>query len=134
MEPTSNEGVTRLIANQTNHGVVSTLNEDGSIHNAVVWVNIEDGKVAVNSAVGRRWPTNLVRDPRVTVTVYDEANPYEYVSVRGTATSRLDIADAHIDRLAKKYKDLDAYPYRASGEQRISFLIDPTAVVSRGTG
>jgi len=132
METPQDEGVTRLIADQKNHAVVSTLNEDGSIHNAVVWVNLEGGKVAINSAVGRRWPTNLTRDPRVTVTVYDEANPYEYVSVRGTATSSIDGADAHIDRLAKKFRDLDSYPYRGPGEQRISFFVEPTKIVYRG--
>ena len=27
-----------------NHAVLSTINKDGSVHNAVVWLNIEDGK------------------------------------------------------------------------------------------
>jgi len=56
-------GVSRLIAESKNHAIVSTLNEDGSVHSAVVWANVEDGKVAINSAVGRKWPTNLARDP-----------------------------------------------------------------------
>src|SRR5258706_5245320 len=33
------------------HAVISTLNADGSIHTTVIWVDLEDGKVAVNSAV-----------------------------------------------------------------------------------
>ncbi len=134
MTPTQDKGVTRLIAGQKNHAVVSTLNEDGSIHSAVVWVNVENGKVAVNSAVGRKWPTNLARDPRITVTVFDEDNPYEYVSVRGTATSSFDDADGHIDRLAKKFRGLDSYPYRATGEQRISFYVEPSKVDYSGPG
>lgn len=73
------------ILDQRNHAVVSTVNEDGSIHSTVVWTNVENGKLAVNSAVGRKWPTNLERDPRVTVLVYDESNPYDYVEIRGTA-------------------------------------------------
>ena len=79
------EGPARELLDSKNHAVVSTLNENGSIHSTVVWANVEDGVVAVNSAVGRKWPSNLERDPRITVTVYDESNPYEYVEIRGTA-------------------------------------------------
>ncbi len=120
-------GVKKLL-DGGNHAVVSTLNEDGSIHSTVVWTNVEQGKLAVNSALGRKWPTNLQRDPRVSVIVYDESNPYDYVEVRGTVTSSTDDADGHIDRLAKKYIDADSYPYRQAGEQRVSFLVEPSLV------
>jgi PPOX class probable F420-dependent enzyme len=113
---------------ERNHAVVSTLNEDGSVHSTVVWVNIEDGKVAVNSALGRRWPTNLERDPRITVLVYDESNPFEYVEMRGTVTANTEVADGHIDRLAKKYIGADAYPFRQPGEQRVTFFVELTLV------
>ena len=122
------EGPARELLDSKNHAVVSTLNENGSIHSTVVWVNLEDGVVAVNSAVGRKWPSNLERDPRITVTVYDESNPYEYVEIRGTASGTTDGADAHIDRLAKKYLDADSYPFRQPGEQRIKFVVDADRV------
>ena len=107
---------------------MSTLNDDGSIHSAVVWANVEDGKVAVNSAVGRTWPTNLQSNPTLNVTVYDEKNPYGYVEVRGTATASTDGAKEHIDRLAKKYIDAGEYPFLQPGEQRVMFLVEPTLV------
>jgi PPOX class probable F420-dependent enzyme len=122
------EGPARELLDSRNHAVVSTLNENGSIHSTVVWANVEDGVVAVNSAVGRKWPSNLERDPRITVTVYDESNPYEYVEIRGTASGTLEDADGHIDRLAKKYMDADSYPFRQPGEQRIKFVVDADRV------
>ncbi len=122
------EGPARELLDSRNHAVVSTLNENGSIHSTVVWVNVENGAVAVNSAVGRKWPSNLERDPRITVTVYDESNPYEYVEIRGTANGTTDDADGHIDRLAKKYMDADSYPFRQPGEQRIKFVVDADRV------
>ncbi len=127
MTSIEDEGVRRLF-DQGNHAVVSTRNDDGSIHSTVVWVDVLDGKPAVNSAVGRTWPSNLQRDPAVTLLVYDESNPYDYVEVRGTATGRTEGADEHIDRLAKKYLDADRYPFHAEGEQRITYLIEPTRV------
>jgi PPOX class probable F420-dependent enzyme len=118
----------RELLEKPNHAVISTLNADGSIHNAVIWVDLEDGAVAVNSAVGRVWPSNLERDPRVTVLVFDESNPYEYVEIRGSAKSTTEGVDEHIDRLAKKYLGQDTYPYRQPGEQRVKFLIVPDRV------
>jgi PPOX class probable F420-dependent enzyme len=111
-----------------NHAVITTRGEDGAMHSAVVWVNVENGQVAVNSAVGRTWPTNLERDPQVTVLVMNESNPYEYVEIRGEARGTTDGADDHIDRLAKKYMDADSYPFRQEAEQRISYVITPSLV------
>jgi PPOX class probable F420-dependent enzyme len=110
-----------------NHAVVSTLNEDGTIHNAVVWVSAENGSIAVNSAKGRKWPANLERDPKVTVTVYDQQNPYDYVTITGRARRDGD-ADEHINSLAKKYLDKDEYPFRQPGEERVKFVVTPDKV------
>lgn len=123
----NDEGVQRLLEAK-NHAVVSTHNDDGSIHGTVVWVNLLDGQVAVNSALGRKWPSNLQRDPHITVTVYDETNPYEYIEIRGTATSSTDGADAHIDALAKKYLGVDSYPMHTADETRVIFRVEPTLV------
>ena len=124
MASIDDEAVQRLLT-QKNHAVCSTMNEDGSIHSTVVWVDVQDGRIAVNSALGRKWPTNLERDPRITVVVYDETNPYEYLEVRGRATATTDGADQHIDRLAQKYLGVDEYPMRRPGEQRVTFLVEP---------
>ncbi|GAA4981627.1 PPOX class F420-dependent oxidoreductase [Kineococcus glutinatus] len=118
----------RALLDAPNHAVLSTTGADGSVHSAVVWVDVEDGKLAVNSAVGRRWPTDLERDPRTTLVVVDEENPYHYVEIRGTATSRLEGADAHIDRLAKKYLGADRYPGHSDAETRITYLVEPRRV------
>ncbi|MEA2147424.1 MAG: hypothetical protein QOG59_3011 [Solirubrobacteraceae bacterium] len=119
--------VSRLLA-EPNYAVISTLNPDGSVLGTVVWIDFVDGVLAVNSAVGRRWPTNLQRDPRVTVVVYEQSNPYNFVEIRGTASGDTAQADAHIDRLAKKYLGVDEYPHRQPGEQRITFVIEPSKV------
>jgi len=47
--------------------------------------------------------------------------------VRGTATGSTEGADAHIDRLARKYLGTD-YPYRQAGEQRITYVVDAQRV------
>jgi PPOX class probable F420-dependent enzyme len=122
------DGGVRAVLEPANYAVVSTLNEDGSIHCAVVWISLENGELAVNSARGRLWAGNLDRDPRVTAVVYPGDNPYDYVEVAGTATGTRDDADEHINRLAKKYIDQDEYPFRQPGEERIKYVITPRRV------
>ena len=117
----------RALLDAPNYAVVSTHNADGSIHSTVVWVDVVDGRLAINSAVGRTWPTNLERDPRVTVAVIDMEDPYAYVEVRGTARGTTEGAREHIERLARKYTGAD-YAGWTPGMQRITYLVDAERV------
>lgn len=120
------EGRAEELLKAKNFVVVSTLRPDGSVHAAPTWVDVQDGKPTLNTAEGRTWPRNLERDPRVTLTVQNTENPYEYVTIRGRVTERTtDGADEHIDALAKKYMGVDSYPLRKPGEQRVILRIEP---------
>ena len=74
----SNDHEVKALFEAPNYAVISTKNPDGSILSTVVWISLEDGVLAVNSAEGRQWPTNLDRDGTVTVLVYPPDNPYEF--------------------------------------------------------
>jgi hypothetical protein len=51
--------------------------------------------------------------------------------IRGRVTSQtLEGADAHIDKLAKKYIGKDKYPSRAPGEKRVMLKIELTHVLT----
>jgi hypothetical protein len=39
-------------------------------------------------------------------------------------------ADQHIDKMAKKYLDVEKYPYRQPGEVRVLYTIEPQHVSS----
>jgi PPOX class probable F420-dependent enzyme len=122
---TLNDPEVQKLLSEPNHAVVSTINPDGSVLSTIVWISDDDGTVAVNSAEGRKWPTNLERDPRITALVYEDGNPYNYVEIRGTASGSTEGADEHINALAKKYINQDEYPFRQPGEQRVKFVIAP---------
>jgi PPOX class probable F420-dependent enzyme len=108
---------------------VATLRPDGSVHGVPVWVDVQDGRVVLNTAEGRAWQRNLERDPRVTLTVQNMENPYEYLAIRGRASAPTkDGADEHIDAMAKKYMDKDEYPMRQPGEQRVIIRVEPDYV------
>jgi PPOX class probable F420-dependent enzyme len=120
------EGRGEELLKDKNFCTVSTLRRDGSVHSVPVWVDVQDGQPVLNTAEGRAWPTNLERDPRITLTVPNMGNPYEYLEVRGRVAERThDGADAHIDALAKKYLDAEEYPYRQPDEQRVIIRVEP---------
>ena len=113
-------------------GIVTTLARDGSPQSTVVWVDVDDEGVSINTAHGRVKPRNLARDPRISLVVVDPGDPYRWVKVNGTGTLVDDGADAQIDRLSKKYTGRDVYGSRQPGEQRVSVRIAPARVMSRG--
>ena len=121
---------TRRALEEKNFWSLATINPDGSPQTTIVWVAPRDGKVLVNSALGRKKPRNIGRSPQVALSWYDPANPYASVQIQGHVVESYtgDQAEADIDALAKKYLGKDVYPWRQEGEQRVSFLIEPTHV------
>lgn len=114
-------------------GSLTTLMPDGSPQTQPVWVDFVDGKVLVNTAVGRQKDKNLRRDPRVAIAVIDPDNPYRYMEIRGRVVKHTqEGADKHIDKMAKKYLGQDKYPYAQAGEQRILFEIEPLKIHTMG--
>jgi PPOX class probable F420-dependent enzyme len=127
-------GVKLLQEPQLAHFV--TLMTDGSPQTTPVWVDVEaDGSaVLINTAAGRVKANNIERDNRVAISVADKDNAWRYVLVRGTIVEqRYEGADAHIDRLAKKYLGKDEYPFRTATEKRVTLVIKPHHVIEMGT-
>ena len=113
-------------------GVITDLRPDGSPHSTIVWVDVDEAGVSFNTAHGRAKPTYIAGDGRVALTVVDPQDPYRWLSVSGMATLVDDGADAQIDRLAKKYIGKDTYPFRTSGERRVTVRISVEKVDGRG--
>jgi PPOX class probable F420-dependent enzyme len=123
------EGRAEELLKAKNFCIVSTLRPDGSVHATPTWIDVQDGRPVLNTAEGRAWPRNLERDPRITVTVPNMENPYEYVSIRGRVAERTtDGADEHIDTMAMKYLGQESYPYRQPGERRLIIRVEPEVV------
>jgi PPOX class probable F420-dependent enzyme len=116
----------RTILNKTSFAHLATLMPDGSPQVSPVWVDVDGDTLLINSARGRMKDKNMERDRRVAISVTDPENPYSAIMVRGRVT---DItthgADAHIDKMAKKYMGKDTYPFRQPGEVRVLYRVEP---------
>jgi PPOX class probable F420-dependent enzyme len=110
---------------------LATLMPDGRPQVTPVWCDYDGREILINTAVGRQKDRNLQRDGRVALSILDPDNPYRYLEVRGQVTERTEQgADAHIDKMAKKYLGKDAYPWRSPGEQRVLYRVRPEHVSS----
>ena len=112
---------------------LATLMPDGTPQVTPVWCDLQDGLVLVNTAKGRQKDRNLRRDPRVALAISDPTNPYRYLQIRGRVVEIDEKgADAHIDKMAKKYIGQDRYPWKKPGEQRLIVKILPERVQGMG--
>jgi len=123
----------RKLLEEPNFGALATLMPDGAPQVSIVWVDTDGEHVIVNTAQGRQKPRNLERDPRVAISVVDRNNPYRQAAIRGRVVEVTEQnAEAHIDRMAKKYLGKDTYPFRGPGERRVLVKIEPTHVATNG--
>lgn len=121
----------RALFEEANFGHVATLGEDGHPHVSPVWVDVEGDLIVFNTAEGRRKTDDVRRDDRVSISVHQQSNPYNSVSVSGRVVEVThEGADAHIDAMAKKYLGQDSYPFRGPGEVRVLVRIRPEGVSS----
>ena len=98
------EGRVREILHGRDVAVVAVPRADGSVHTVIVWADEEDGRIALNSAVGRAWPASLCCAGRATVNMMADGNSNEWISIEGRLEGVApDGAREHIDRLALKY-------------------------------
>jgi PPOX class probable F420-dependent enzyme len=120
----------RALFQKPNYGVLGAVRPDGTPQLTTVWVDADDTHVLVNTAEGRFKERYVRRDPRVSLYLRDEDDPYKWIAVTGHAELVSEGAEAHIDKLAKKYTGRDTYPWRREGERRIIIRIAPERVIA----
>jgi PPOX class probable F420-dependent enzyme len=116
----------RLITGK-NFAFVATVNKDGSPQLTPTWIDTDGKNLLVNTTLARQKTKNVSRDSRITVGVFDLANPYEYISISGRVMNQLTGKEAedHIDKLAKKYTGVDRFRRSDPNEERVILVIRP---------
>lgn len=120
----------RTLIDGTNFGVVATTNADGSPQTSVLWITRDGDDLLFCTVRGRRKERNLARDPRVSVTVLNQADGYEYVEIRGTASITATGGRELIDELSRKYTGADFHA-EPPETVRVVVRVTPTHVFAR---
>ena len=100
------EATLRLLDGR-NYAVLATVNPDGSPQTSVMWVGRDGDDLLFSTVEGRVKHRNMLRDPRVSVTVIDAADPENYVELRGRVTMTPDVGRAVDTQLSWKYDGKD---------------------------
>lgn len=118
--------MTRDLATGKNFASVTTLLPSGRMQTQTIWVHVQDGQIVMNTETHRIKTKNVERDPRITVLIRDEDDPYRYAEVRGTVTRTTTGPQAreHVDKLAQKYLGKD-YPPEAIKSERVMLWVTP---------
>jgi PPOX class probable F420-dependent enzyme len=100
------EATLRLVDGK-NYAVLATVNPDGSPQTSVVWVGRDAGDLLFSTVEGRVKHRNMLRDPRVSVTVIDSSDPENYVELRGRVSMTPDVGRRVDTQLSWKYDGKD---------------------------
>ena len=100
------ESALRLVDGK-NYAVLATVNPDGSPQTSVVWVGRDGGDLLFSTVEGRVKHRNMVRDPRVSVSIIDSADPENYVELRGQVSMTRDVGRRVDTELSWKYDGRD---------------------------
>jgi PPOX class probable F420-dependent enzyme len=110
----------RALVDDKNFATIATLNPDGSPQTSVVWIKRDGDDLLISTVVGRKKDKNLRVDPRISVSVFDLAQPYNYIEVRGTAQLSLEGGRELIDELSRKYVGTD---YTGDGPEAVRVVV-----------
>ncbi len=70
------------LARGANYGSITTVLPSGNFQTQLIWVHTDGERLVVNTEVHRQKFKNVQRDPRVTLTIRNEQDPYHYAEAR----------------------------------------------------
>ena len=113
-----------------NIAFVATLSKDGSPHITPVWAEMVNDLILINTFETSAKNKHISNDKRVAISVVDQNNPFNMVSIKGRVIERTtEGADEHLKRLAKKYLGIGKYYYRKPNHKRIIIKIQPEKIM-----
>jgi len=121
----------RTLLEDKAYGHVVTFNAQSKPELTMVWMDVEGDELLFNTAERRRKPDNIRRDPRVIVSVQDRNHPQAYAVFYGKARVTAG-AEAHIDRLVKRFLGIEKYPYPRPPEKRLIVRIEVDRISGMG--
>ncbi len=111
---------------------MATIGPDGAPQTSPVWYDYDGEDLLISHTKERQKFANVMRDPRVAVSILDPDNAYRFVEIRGTVEITDDPDKTLIHKLAGKYQGLDSYPYDGPDDNRVIFTLKAHRVIVHG--
>jgi PPOX class probable F420-dependent enzyme len=125
----------RFVSGGTRTGKLATVREDGRPHVVPVWFELDGDEIVFTTGETTVKGRDIQRDGRVCLCVDDEAPPYAFVMVEGTASVSTDPDELlrWATRLGGRYMGADRaeeYGRRNAAPGELLVRITPTRVVA----
>ncbi len=112
---------------------IATIGPSGAPQTSPVWADFDGTHVKFSLIAGCQKHRNLLANDELSMSALDPDDSYRYLEVRGRVTSIDDDTGlAFINRLSRKYLDVDEYPYLQEGEQPVVVTVEPARTTSLG--
>ena len=112
------------LVRRPNFAHLATLRADGSPKLDPVWIDLTDeSTVTIATGQDSLKTRNVLRDPRVAISIVDGDNPYEELQLRGTCVVEPDPDMATLDELSHKYT---GKPFPTRGDDGVVLRITVT--------
>jgi PPOX class probable F420-dependent enzyme len=125
-----------FLLHRTRTAKLATVRADGRPHVAPVWFVMDGDNVIFTTWHATVKAMNLRRDPRVCLCVDDEAPPFSFVQIEGTATLSENLDDLRhwATRIAGRYMGTDqaeAYGRRNGVPGELLVRVTPTRILAQ---
>ncbi len=103
---------------------VATLRPDGRLSCNPVSIAWDGEKIRFSTRERTKKVRNLQADPRIALSILDPDDPTRYIEIRGTAEVTEDEDRRFVNEIARKYMDVDEYPYDPPNAKRMVVTVD----------
>lgn len=122
--PKTMSGEAQELLRRPNYAHIATSRPDGSPKLDPVWIDLVDESTVIIATGGESLKTlNVLRDPRVAISLVDFDNPYEEVQLSGVCEVEPDAEQTVLDALSHKYT---GKPFRARGDGGVALRVTVT--------
>ena len=106
------------MASGPNYATLTTLFKNGVPQTHVMLVDTDGENILINTEIHRFKYKNILKDPRVTVTIWKHDNPFKFVEIRVEVIAEITGQEArdNIDKLSQKYWE-KPYPFPIQSER-----------------
>ena len=104
--------------------VLATIMNDGTPQATPVWFSYDGEYILLNSVKGRIKDRNMRARPQIALTIFDPADMYRFVQVRGRVIEMTEAGGwDHIHYLAQTYMGVERWEHGSPDDVRVIYKV-----------
>jgi len=135
MSKMTKEEYKEFLLQGTKTGKLATVRDDGRPHVVPIWYTLDGDNLVFTTGEASVKAKNMSRDPRVSLSIDDQAPPYSFVTIEGTVTFSEDPEKLLFwaTRIGGRYMgehEAEAFGKRNAVKGELLVTIKPTKIIA----